>query len=627
MSKNLVTLMKYIAVQVCLLVLFLFFINSSLSAQDNSAERWLHQATEYRFNKPDSARFYCQKMLLEAQKTGNNEMEAEALRIMSISYEAQGNYKEALHYGLQSLKRWRQIGKAPKTANALNSVGIIYDQQGNFHEALRYYNEAYATYKTLGDEEHIAMMNVNLGILFKSQGEYKQVIQHYKDAYAIYNRLKLPGEIAFCEANLGSVYYYTKQYDSCVYYSLKAEQALLEQKNLQFTPVAQANAGIAYLEQGKLSQAKIYLNKALKAHKQYGNKKETSFVLIHLARLYEKQNLKTEAYQFLKEAKEMALAINSPQQVLESSKLLADYYLEKEDYKNAYNEFVNYSLVKDTLFEQQKIKEITNHQVRYETERKEQKIDLLTQKNEIQQLDIRQRNLYLFMAALLVAVAIVTIWLLYRNRKIKEEKLKQEAFMQAELLKLEAQNILQKDRLRISRDLHDNIGANLTFIHTSLEEMNFGDDMKSLVNDTINELRRTVWLINKSSVTIDEWVIKLREYYSRITKVNIISQTENYELTLISKQATSLFRIIQEAVNNAVKHANATEIKIQITQKSTNLHICITDDGKGFSFEKTDGFGLGNMKLNAEDIGADFKMKSQPDKGTYIEVTIMGNTE
>ncbi len=622
--------MKYVAVQIFALVLLLFFISSLLSAQENSPEKfkkWLHQATEYRFNKPDSARFYCQKILVEAQKTGNKEMEAEALRIMSISYEAQGNYKEALLYGLQSLELWRQMGEAPKTANALNSVGIIYDQQGNFHEALRYYNEAYATYKTLGDEEHIAMMNVNLGILFKSQGQYKQVIQHYKDAYVIYNRLKLPAEIAFCEANLGSVYYYTRQYDSCVYYSLKAERALLEQENLQFMPVAQANAGIGYLAQGKLSQAKTYLSKALKAHKQYGNKKETAFVLIQLARLYEKQNLQKETYQYLKEAKELALSINSPQQVMESSKLLASYYLKKEDYKNAYNEFVNYSLVKDTLFEQEKITEITNHQVRYETERKEQEIALLTQKNEIQLLDISQRNLYLLIAVLLFIGALLTIWLVYRNRKIKEEKLREEALLQAELLQLEAQNTLQKDRLRISRDLHDNIGANLTFIHTSLEEMDSGDSIKSLVNDTINELRRTVWLINKSSVAIDEWVIKLREYYSRISKVRIISQTESYESTLTSKQATSLFRIIQEAVNNAVKHANATEIKIQIIQQSTSLHICITDDGKGFSFGKTDGFGLGNMKQNAEEIGAGFNLESQPGNGTHIEVSIKRNTQ
>ncbi len=629
--------MRQIVVQISFWIL-MGFTNGMLFAQNNTSDnlkKWLTQATELRFNNPDSARFYCRKVLAEAERSDNSQIKAEALRIMSISYEAQGDYKEALHYGLESLGLWRKIGDASKTANVLNSVGIIYDQQGIFREALRYYNEAYAIYKHSGDDEHLAMMNVNLGILFKSQGEYAQVIRHYKDAYSIYKRLKLPAEIAFCEANLGSVYYYTKQYDSCVYYSLKAELALQEQKNLQFMPVAQANAGIGYLALGKLTEAKTYLQKALTAHRQYGNKKEISFVLIQLARLFEKQNQSNEAYRYLVEAKELALAINSPQQVMESSKLLAGYYLKKEDYKNAFSQFVAYSSVKDTLFEQQKTKEITNHQVRYETERKEQEIDLLTQKNKIQQFGIRQRNLYLFIAALLVTGAAATIWLLYRNRKIKEEKLKQEAALQAELLKLEAQNTLQKDRLRISRDLHDNIGVNLTFIHTSLNEISVENElqnkqwseMKSMLNETIAELRRTVWLINKSSVNTEEWIIRLREYYRRMQKVQIIAETDHHERILTSKEATALFRIVQEAVNNALKHADASKIEIRISGKNKGFHIRILDDGKGFALGKTDGFGLGNMQQNAAEIGAIFHIKTLLGQGTEIEVSISENTQ
>lgn len=629
--------MRYTLAQICLWILMLF-TNSLLFAQENSSKeftKWLDQATKYRFNNPDSARFYCQKILKEAKKIDNDAMKAEALRIMSISYEAQGDYKKALDYGLQSLTLWRKINEAPKIANTLNSVGIIYDQQGNFYEALRYYNEAYAIYKKLGDDEHLAMMNVNLGILFKSQGQYPQVIRNYKDALAIYKRLKLPAEIAFCEANLGSVFYYAKQYDSCVYYSLKAEQALRKQNNLQFMPVAQANAGIGYLALEKLPQAKLYLQSALKAHRQYGNKKEISFVLIQLARLYEKQNQGNDVYQSLVEAKELALAINSPQQAMESSKLLADYYLKKDDYKNAYRQFVNYSLVKDTLFELQKTREITNHQIRYQTEKKEQQIALLTQKNEIQELDIRQRNLYLFIATLLVTGAIAMIWLVHKNRKTKEEKLKKEAALQAELLKLEAQNNLQKDRLRISRDLHDNIGANLTFMHTSLDEINSEDEkqneqwseIKTMLNETITELRRTVWLINKSSVNIEEWGIKLREYYSRIKKVSIIAPTENYEWTLTSKEATALFRIVQETVNNALKHAAPSKIEIKIELIGTTLNISIIDDGKGFIFGKDEGFGLENMRQNSTEIDANFHIESQLNQGTKIEVSITKNTQ
>lgn len=611
----------------CLIICCTAHSQSPVAKNSPASSLWLSKATEYRFNQPDSARYYCNRLLELAKQTDDIEMEAEALRIISISYEAQGNYKDALAFGLKSLSLWKKNGNNAKTANCLNSIGIIYDQQGSFYEALGYYNQAYAIYEKLGDDEHVAMMNVNLGILFKSQGQYGQVLRHYRDAYAIYTRLKLPGESAFCEANLGSVYYYTRQYDSCIYYSLKAERALLQQNNLQFAPVAQANAGLGYLEIKNFIQADQYLNKALAAHRQYGNQKEQSFVLIHLGRLHTLQGNRLLAYQMLKEAANIAQRIGSPQQVMDASKLLANLYAGDGDYLNAYKEYVNYSIVKDTLFEQKKTREISNHLVRYETARKEQQIALLTQRNTIHELALRQQRLYLVIAGLLIAAAGITVFMVYRVRRFQERKLKEEATMQAALLKLEAQNALQSDRLRISRDLHDNIGANLTFIHTSLEETAGSapqwSDVKELVSDTISELRRTVWLINKPSVRLEEWLVKLREYYRRIDKVTVVTPAgfkEDPELS--SRQATSMFRIIQEAVNNSLKHAMASSVWIRITATAPGLQITVEDNGKGFDEQRSSqGFGLGNMQQHAQEAGGTLTILSQPGNGTKIKAT------
>lgn len=356
----------------CFIIAYFFYSIVTVYGQNNTVEpiqNWLKKASELRYSNPDSARFYCFKVISEIGESPKSPEKAEALRVMSMSYEGQGDYQDALRYGLESLALLRDIGDEIKIANGINVIGIIYDQQGKFDEALQYYNEAYDIFKKLGDEKSLAMMDINIGILFKAQGQYKQAIEHYKSAYSTYKKLKLPEEIAFCEANLGSIYYYTQQYDSCIFYSQKAEKALLEQNNLQFLPVAQANAGLGHLAKRNLQHAKNYLLKALDIHRQYKNKKETSFVLIHLGRLYQKQGDNNEAYQVLKEAKSLAKSINSPQQEMDASKLLSEIYHNQGNYEKAYNEYVNYSAVKDTLFQQQKNKEITNHQVRYETQR------------------------------------------------------------------------------------------------------------------------------------------------------------------------------------------------------------------------------------------------------------------
>lgn len=604
-------------------------LHGQQKATDTGADSltgWLSLASELRFSKPDAARYYCNKVLNVARATGKTAAEAEALRIMSISYEAQGNYKNALTSGLQSLALWRKTGDEAKIANTLNSVGIVYDQQGNFYEALQYYNEAYAIYKRLGDDEHLAMMNVNLGILFKSQGQYDQVIRHYKDAYAIYIKLKLPAETAFCEANLGSVFYYTGQYDSCIHYSLKAEKALLAQKNLQFLPVAQANAGLGYLEKGMLAEAKAYLQKALAAHRQYGNQKETAFVLVHLGRLYLQQGSNSDAYDALKEARAIALSIGSPQQVMDASRLLADIYAQNGNYPKAYSEYVSYSKIKDTLFEQQKTKEITNHQVRYETARKEQEISSLKQKNTIHELNLRQRNLYLLIAVVLLLGISLGAWLIYRNKQFREAQLKKEAELNRQLLRAEAENILQQDRLRISRELHDNIGAQLTFIKSTVD---MADDnaivqVKDILEDTIRDLRKTVWLINKSAVRLDEWIVKLREYYGRLPKVGIfVQEIVGEERVLTSKQATGLFRILQEAVNNSLKYAGDGKTEIAVNANADGIHIAIKDNGKGFEKgHNQQGFGLNNMQHHAQEIGGTLQIDSAPGKGTQVIVDV-----
>lgn len=613
----------------CIALIFGLGIYNVYSQTDSKLENWIKKASEYRYSNPDSVKYYCNKILQTVGQTPKSKEKAEALRILSMSYEAQGDYTDALKYSLLSLELWREIDDKSKIANTINGIGIIYDQQGKFDEALKYYNEAYAIYKSLGDNRNLAMMDINLGILFKSQGQYKQVIENYQAAYTAYKKLNLSEEIAFCEANLGSIYYYTKQYDSCIYYSQKAEKALLEQKNLQFLPVAQANAGLGLLAKNKLADAKNYLVKALTKHRKFGNKKETSFVLIHLARLHQQQGKHNEAFQALTEAKQLAKSINSPQQHMDASKLLADHYAKFDDFKNAYQEYLDYSKVKDTLFQQQKNKEITNHQVRYETQRKEQAIELLTQENQINELALKQRNLYLIIALLLVGITSFIAWFIHRTRKLKERQLKKEAAMQSELLLLEAQNELQKDRLRISRDLHDNIGANLTYIHTTVNAIQTNNrhlaDIKSLVNETILELRRTVWMINKPSITLEEWLVKLREYYSRIDKITISStienETENQILT--SKEGTALFRIVQEATNNSLKHSKATQIIVHVNVKHHKLQIHIKDNGIGFENNTAKAsFGLKNMKQHALEIDANYTLFSKVQEGTDIQVEL-----
>ena len=149
--------------------------------------------------------------------------------------------------------------------------------------------------------------------------------------------------------------------------------------------------------------------------------------------------------------------------------------------------------------------------------------------------------------------------------------------------------------------------------------------MKSLVNDTITELRRTVWLINKPSVKLDEWLVKLREYYKKIEKVRVdVKGLDNEEYILSSKEATALFRIIQEVVNNSLKYAESDSIVVTFRSNVIGMQICIEDNGKGFDMEAISrGFGLDNMQQHAQEIGGRIQIDSAVGRGTRVVVEMV----
>ena len=206
------------------------------------------------------------------------------------------------------------------------------------------------------------------------------------------------------------------------------------------------------------------------------------------------------------------------------------------------------------------------------------------------------------------------------------------------MAKIETQNKLQEQRLRISRDLHDNIGAQLTFIISSIDNLKYGftdigeklgnrlTAISNFTSRTIYELRDTIWAMNKESITFEDLRVRIANFMehaksaSEKTKFSFIIDVDQAHL-LSSVEGMNIYRIIQEAVNNALKYANATEIEVNISKTQNRFQIEIADNGTGFNQGTADhGNGLNNMKKRSYEIGADFQIKSS-EKGTTILLT------
>jgi signal transduction histidine kinase len=209
-----------------------------------------------------------------------------------------------------------------------------------------------------------------------------------------------------------------------------------------------------------------------------------------------------------------------------------------------------------------------------------------------------------------------------------------------EQAKLHQQILLEQQRSRLTADLHDDIGSALSSLQINsaiaaqLIEKNpeqAGDVIKKVEKQSRKLSERIgdfIWSIKPGKDEFMTLSSRIRTYASDILNAtNIYYQIEidkNADSTITDFTARkNTLLIIKEAVNNAVKYSDATEINISLRLKENHIHIGITDNGKGFDYRvENAGNGLGNMKKRVEEMNGEFLIDSTPQKGTTVSAII-----
>lgn len=238
-----------------------------------------------------------------------------------------------------------------------------------------------------------------------------------------------------------------------------------------------------------------------------------------------------------------------------------------------------------------------------------------------------------FLAFTIVAFSGVLIGGMQVRSNIKVKKLNRELSYQQKLF---------KEKERISRDLHDNVGSQITNIITGIEISNIhidkgeqekaGKILKNLDEDARNamtDLRETIWLLDKEKVVFQDFKSHLKMYIRRqkryFSGIDVSIKSEIDENFILNpSQSLNLMRIIQEALNNAHKYSGANLIEINFSLKGKSLVLIFSDNGLGMNVDDqlSNGNGLKNMAHRAEQINAEFKIDSDEGKGTAIKLEI-----
>lgn len=233
---------------------------------------------------------------------------------------------------------------------------------------------------------------------------------------------------------------------------------------------------------------------------------------------------------------------------------------------------------------------------------------------------------------ILLATAIFFFFITYQKRLLKKElelnRIKSE--QQLEILKnnVEAQ---EKERRRIARDLHDEVGAMLSVVKLNLARIekniepgkprNLATETKTYLNETIIQVRRISRALLPTSLE------KFGLYYALEEMANWVNKSDEMQIEtwksgeqfrFENNKELAVFRIVQEILNNAIKHSGTDKIYLNMRFSLNYLTIAISDTGKGFNLDEKmrTGLGLKNLESRTEFLGAEFKMKSAPEKGT-----------
>lgn len=197
--------------------------------------------------------------------------------------------------------------------------------------------------------------------------------------------------------------------------------------------------------------------------------------------------------------------------------------------------------------------------------------------------------------------------------------------------KQELESQLQRQREQIARDLHDGIGSQLTHIISRLDMLAYNHqaleepiaNLRTFASEAVEQLRETIWVLHRTELTYGQLTERMRGLLTRISydidspKLKVTAYGDS-RIVLEPQLASSIFRLMQESVNNAMKYADAKHISVCLATDETSLTLLVSDDGQGF--DRTlikPGYGLLNMQRRAEELGGSFSIRSSAD-GTDV---------
>lgn len=556
------------------------------------------------------------------------------------------NQDSAIHYYRSAIKINERVSNDTLLAANFNDLAALFSNLGNFDSAILYYEKAIRKFES-AEPTGVAYAKTNLAKLYKDKGLYEKALDLSLSAERILDKYPNDPNRANCYNIIGSTYGKMQEYDNAIVYYKKALIVWRKFSEHGYEASALNNIGNVYLNMGKYDSAFIAFENSLRLRKTLPNKRSTAITLNNLGEVTLKLNRINEAENFYNQSLAIKRELNDRLgqattlnnlahcKIIRREYRAAEQYLDEaqklereiggvlaerktnlelrielnraiRNYVKASNYAVELSLVKDSLLNTEKAEALADIQVRYETEKKQQQIEILHTEQQLNEAAIQARNFWITALCIAIASVVIIALLMYYNfRMVRKGKQRVEILMKelhhrvknnlqilSSVLSLQSQHLTDENALLSVKSTEGRINA-MALIHRKL----YSDDRNTIVS-TRGYFRELI-----------EFLMNSYGY----TEQNLKLKADIDEIELDVDKAIPLGLIVNELLSNAFKHAFGKHdnpgLIVNIQLHGHELHVTIRDNGSGSPGEAGEEakFGMRMVNILVNDLRGKFQ--------------------
>lgn len=620
-----------------ILSLFLGVWVSVCAAEEEHLQKILDQAALLQQADPDSA-----IKLLETVSISSIDQESpaffEIIFKLGVILEQTSAYDKAMFYLDSAEHVARRLESHLLISKALNSKGVVFLNRGVYDSALEHFILALEEAENTDSQEVKISAITNAGHVAFYQGNMSDAMEYYKRGNEMALSYGDTITIVRTMSHIALVHQVQENYQEARSINEEGLRMFLESKQSPDLVIATVYQDLAVCAKhlGDLEKANEYFERAIEVCTKLDNIEGVAQAYVNRAIMWIESGMPSKAIPQLNKALSICESVGSKQGEMYSHKSLSDAYVALNMPDSALVHYIRFHEIGEEILSQSTQEQLNEMRTKFETAEKEKQIAELEIEKERQELEIEQRDSaierlwIIFGAGFLVFSLIIVLFFIYRhNQELKRKRRRQKQFAE-EMIRWQ-----ESERKRVAGELHDGIGQSLVMVknhlqkirsHSGLEESEIPlQKIEDAVADTIQEVRQISYSLRPFHLEIlglEGSINELLKDIELTTQLHVDSRLEGLDGAFGKDTEIHVFRMIQEGLQNIVKHARASQVSCEVKDLGDRLRIYITDNGVGFDvsqvFAKVSGLGLLGIKERVDFLGGEFQIDSNHGKGSSL---------